>query len=99
MSNAEVGKIVARVQKKETIAEPTNDDADNKKEGEIANNETSSTDDYVIVTPNQAAARLMTQCLKNGGHMDDVTILIVDVTYTGNVTYTANESGHDTYNT
>ena len=93
MSNAEVGKIVARVQTKDVAAGTEKEDADDKEDTEKENEEGTSTDDYLVVTPNQAAARLMKQCLKKGGHLDDVTILIVDVTYTGN------KSGNNTLKT
>lgn len=48
-----------------------------KKEEEDSGEET-------IVSPGQAASKLMEECLKNGGHLDDVTILVVDVSYSGN---------------
>jgi serine/threonine protein phosphatase PrpC len=36
----------------------------------------------VIVSPKEAATIIMEECLRNGGYMDDVTIIVFDVTCT-----------------
>jgi serine/threonine protein phosphatase PrpC len=77
MTNEEVGQIVCRLQKKETGQDDIETSASASNEG--TNIDVGGT---IIVDPNKAASKLMEECLHNGGHMDDVTILIVDVTAT-----------------
>ena len=78
--NSEVGKIIARVQKKKIEDATKEKDKDNN--AIAANEETSAKgDETVVVEPNQAASKLMEECLMNGGTMDDVTLIIVDISY------------------
>ena len=74
MTNEEVGKIASRIQKKES----TNEDNTNTDNG--AN---STCNEEVIVNPSQAATKLMEHCLMNGGHVDDITLLVVDIRING----------------
>lgn len=85
-TNSEVGKIVSRIQKKPRNEANANKDENEKEEDAPDANEEmddATNEEEVMVNPNQAAAKLMEECLRNGGHMDDVTIIIVDICYTG----------------
>lgn len=63
------------------------DTLSNEKVGKIVarkqtkKNDASDKSEEVIVDPNQAASELMQECLKHGGYVDDVTLIVVDVSY------------------
>jgi len=76
MTNDEVGKIVARVQK--TTATPVTD-GEVQEDDDHANDDGNNMNEEKVVDPSEAAEKLMEECLKNGGQFDDVTLLIVDI--------------------
>lgn len=55
----------------------------NDKIGEVAARIKKTNDHEEIVDPEHAAAQVMERCLQQGGCLDDVTVIVFDVTYVG----------------
>lgn len=76
LSNQKVGELAARYQRPSDCDQPSSRSMSfSNKSGAAPLLEEATT----FVSPSAAAAKILEHCLHNGGFLDDITILVVDV--------------------